>query len=166
MQVQPTTVLIETNVVCAGKVSSIVTVAAAPGPLFVTVSVYVMLLPPSTVLGVPVFVTARSAWVEEEATTVVTVAKLFVGLGSVVAAETVAVSVIDVPPVTVTTTVNVVDAPDAKAPIVQEIDVFGHVQPDVPEVAVAETNVVFAGSASVNATVLAGPGPLLVTTTV
>jgi hypothetical protein len=74
VQVQPLTVLIETNVVCAGNVSSIVTVAAAPGPLFVTVSVYVMLLPPTTVLGVPVFVTARSAWLEEEATTVVTVA--------------------------------------------------------------------------------------------
>jgi hypothetical protein len=54
-------VLIETTVVFAGRVSVSVTFAAVAGPLFVTVIVYVMLLPASTGFGVPVFVTARSA---------------------------------------------------------------------------------------------------------
>ena len=61
---------------------------------------------------------------------------------------------------------NVVDAPEASVGIVQEIEVPEQVQPPVPEVAVAETNVVFVGTASVKATVLDVPGPLLVTVTV
>src|ERR1039457_7686792 len=95
---------------------------------------------------------------------------LFDGFGSVVAADTVAVSVMIVPEgvaaPTFTTTVNVVDAPEANVGIVQEIDEPEQVQPAVPEVAATDTNEVFAGRASVNAPVLDVPGPLFVTTTV
>jgi len=94
------------------------------------------------------------------------------GLGSVVDDETVAVSVINVPPVTVTTTVKVVDAPAAngapegKFVYAHEIVPGVQVQPEVPEVGAAETKVVLAGNVSVNIALLAAPGPLFVTTTV
>jgi hypothetical protein len=100
----------------------------------------------------------------------VAIAKLFEGFGSVVLEETLAVSVITVPdavpPITVTTTVNVVEAPTANEGFVHEIEMPVHVQPPVPDVLAAETKVVFAGSASVNASVLAVLGPLFVMTTV
>jgi hypothetical protein len=84
--------------------------------------------------------------------------------------ETLAVEVMTVPegvvPITVTITVNVVDAFSAKDGFVHEIETSEHVQPPVPPVAVAETKVVLAGSASVKATVLDVLGPLFVTTTV
>lgn len=127
------------------------------------------MFPASTGFGVPVFVTARSAW-PAVATTTVTVATLFEGFGSVVADETFAVSVMTVPEgvvaPTVTITVNVVDAPAANVGIVHEIAPGVHVQPEVPDVGVTETKVVFAGIASLKTTVLALPGPLFVTTTV
>ena len=117
----------------------------------------------------PAFVTARSAW-PVVATTVVTVATLFDGFGSVVAAETVAVSVMIVPEGTAaptwTTTVNVVDAPAANDAIVQVIELGEHAQPAVPEVAATDTNDVFVGVGSVNETVFDVAGPLFVTTTV
>jgi hypothetical protein len=126
-------------------------------------------LPASTGFGVPVFVSAKSAC-PAVATTVVTVATLFDGFGSVVAADTFAVSVMIVPEgtaaPTLTTTVKVVDAPLANVGIVQEIEAPEQVQPPVPDVAATDTNEVFAGSASVNATVLDVPGPLFVITTV
>src|ERR1700679_2501341 len=128
-----------------------------------------MLFPARTGFGVPVLVTARSAC-PAVATMVVTVATLFDGFGSVVAAETFAVSVITVPEAvlapTVTITVNVVDDPAAKVVIVQKRAVAEQVQPAVPEVAATETKVVFVGTVSVNATVLDAAGPLLVTVTV
>jgi hypothetical protein len=71
-------------------------------------------------------------------------------------------------PPTFTTTVNVVEAPTASEPMLQEIEVAEHAQPVVPETAATETNVVFVGWVSENTTLLAapGPGPLFVAVTV
>jgi hypothetical protein len=162
--------VIETTVVFAGSVSVIVTVPGTlAGPLFVAVMVYLIVLPARTGFGVPVIVTARSAC-PVVATTTVAIATLFEGFGSVVVAETVAISVIVIPEAvkafTFTTTVNLVDAPTASVGIVHEITPPVHVQPDVPEVAATETKVVFVGTVSVKATLLAAAGPLFVTTTV
>jgi hypothetical protein len=63
----------EANVVLAGSVSVKVTLAASDGPLFVTVSVYVAVMP-AVAVGGPLFVTARSAAV---VTIVVAVDRLF-----------------------------------------------------------------------------------------
>lgn len=127
------------------------------------------MFPARTGFGVPVFVTARSAW-PEDATTTFTVAELFDGFGSVVLEETFAVSVMIVPDGTVaptfTTTVNVDEAPDANVGIEQEITPGVQVHPPVPELWVTETKVVLVGIVSLNTTLLALAGPLFVTTTV
>src|SRR5262249_29491366 len=126
-----------------------------------------MLLPAITFgVGEAVLVTARSAWVW---TVVVAVAELFPGVGSVVVLAAVAVLVMVEPFValalTLTTTVKTAVSafgteafekttlpvpPTAGALVLQP----------VPVVTVADTNVVFAGTASVTVTVCAVPGPL------
>ena len=50
----------ETNIVLAGVGSVSVAVLQLLGPLFVTICVYVILLPAVTGLGLPLLVTARS----------------------------------------------------------------------------------------------------------
>lgn len=126
-------------------------------------------MPARTGFGVPVFVTAKSAW-PAVATTTVAVAELLEGFGSVVLEETVAVSLMSVPDavagLTVTVTLNVVDAPGAKDGMLHAIDVREHVQPLVPDVGTTETNVVFVGVAELQVTVLALAGPALATTMV
>ncbi len=78
-----------------GGVASVkFTADADAGPLFVTVCVYVMLFPASTVDGAPAVLSARSAWVAV-ATTSVAVAELAPNDWFV--AFTVTVSVITVP---------------------------------------------------------------------
>ena len=81
------------------------------------------MFPASTVIGVPVFVTAKSDW-PAAATMVVTVAELFVGFGSMVVADTFAVSVMTVPDATAeptfATTVNVVDEPTGREAMLQK----------------------------------------------
>src|SRR5580658_5201846 len=96
LQVQPVgAVKAAARVVLYGIVSVKVTVVAgvvvveavmATGPLLMIDWVYVMLLPGVTGFGVPVLVTARSAW-PEVATVTEAVAKLFVVFGSGVDAE-------------------------------------------------------------------------------
>ena len=129
-----------------------------------------MLFPSVTGLGAAELVTLMSAC-PAVATTTLTVALLLLGLGSVVADETFAVSEITVPEAvarfTFTTTVNVVEAPAASV-------VFEHesvpltteqVQP-AAGTGVTDTNVVLAGIASLKTTLAAALGPLSLTTTV
>src|ERR1700722_2779692 len=129
-----------------------------------------MLLPSVTGLGVAELTTLKSAC-PAVATTTLAVALLLLGFGSVVVEETLAGSVITVPAAvaafTVTTTVNVVEAPETRV-------AFEHVrvpltteqlQPAAGD-GVADRNVVFAGIASLKATVLAAAAPLFLTTTV
>jgi len=73
VQVHPAGVASETNVVPAGRVSARVADTATLGPAFVAVIVYVRLLPAVTGLGLPVFVTERSA---DGATTTLSFASL------------------------------------------------------------------------------------------
>lgn len=94
--VQPAGVGKETRVVFAGIASVKVAFVAAIGPLFRTAWVYVILLPSETGLGVAVEVTAKSTW-PAEATVMMPVAELFVGLGSGVEEETLAVPATCVP---------------------------------------------------------------------
>ena len=129
-----------------------------------------MLFPPVTGFGIAELVTLRSAW-PAVATTSVAVALLLLGFGSVVVDETSAVSVITVPAAvptfTVSTTVNVAEAPDASVAFKQVSVPLTTEQTHPAEGdGVAETNVVFAGIASLNPTVLAAAAPLFVTTTV
>jgi|SRR5271170_1213253 len=169
-QFQPVGTVKETKDVPVGIVSVNVAVPEAAGPLLVTACVYVMLLPSVTGFGVSVLVTLKSAC-PAVATTSVAVAELLFGFGSVVVDDTFAVSVMTVPEAvpdaTVTTTVKVAEAPEAsvafeqvRVPLTTE-----QLQPAVGD-GVADTNVVFAGIASLNATVLAAAAPLFVTTTV
>lgn len=126
-----------------------------------------MLLPSVTGLGVAELVTLRSACVAVATTTVAT-ALLLLGFGSVVVADTFAVSTMAVPegvaPFTVTTTANVAKAPDRRVGFVQ-VSVPLTTEQVQPETGETETNVVFAGIASLKATVDAGPAPLFLTTT-
>ena len=114
----------ETKVVVAGIASLTATVLAAAAPLFVTTTVYVILFPAITGLGVLVLVMERSAVVDSP-TVVCTVAELFNRLGSLFPAVTLSTSVITVPtatPVfTATPTVNVVEAAFATSGLVHEI---------------------------------------------
>jgi hypothetical protein len=61
VHVHPTGAITDWYVVFAGVASVKLAVVAAAGPLFVTVSVYVMLFPASTVVGAPAAVSTRSA---------------------------------------------------------------------------------------------------------
>lgn len=124
-----------------------------------------MSFPASTVNGVAVVLSARSACVAE-ATTSVAVAEFdpkdwFV-------AFTVTVSVITVPAAvpafTLLTTVNVPDAPAATVVAVHGL--AGNPVQVQPAGGVIETNVVFAGVASVNVPFVIAEDPVLVTTCV
>src|SRR4029077_4645213 len=121
-----------------------------------------MLAPAATGLGLPLLVTVRS---HEVLTVVTTVVLLFAGVGSLVVAETEEFAVIVATAIagpTFTTTIMFASAPAASG--------FGSVQVteavtvhDHPTGGETETNVVFAGIASVNVTPDAAPGPLFVT---
>ena len=126
-----------------------------------------MLPPAATGFGLAELVTLRSAC-PAPATAIFTVAELLFLLVSRVVVVTVSVSVMMVPAAvpafTVTTTVKVLTEPGAT---------LGLVQPAAKETQVHpgggppyEVNVVFAGIASLKATVLQLLGPLLVTTCV
>jgi hypothetical protein len=82
--------VLETKVRFAGVVSATETPVAALGPLFVTVTVYVMLLP-AVIVGGPVLVMERSV---DALTVVEAVDELFSDVGSAVVLETVAVLLI------------------------------------------------------------------------
>ncbi len=112
------------------------------------------------------FVTLKSAC-PAPATPIVTVAELLFLFVSLVEVATVAVSVMmvpaAVPAVTVTTTGKVLIEPGAMLGFVQLMDpVVVQVHP--AGTGVRETNVVLAGIASVNVSVLQLLGPVLVTT--
>ena len=141
------------------------TVAAALGPAFVTTWVYVIFPPACTGTGLAELVIDRSTELE---TVSVAVAVLFAVFGSPAVGATDAVCVIVVPLATVvltfTTYVNVAVALADKLAILHVgVPVVVQVQPAGP---VRETNVVFAGSGSLNVTVVAEAGPPLVTTCV
>src|SRR5580693_6765425 len=128
-----------------------------------------MLLSSVTGLGVAELVTLRSAC-PAVATTTVAIASLLARFGSVVVEETSAVTAMDVPEavpaVTFSTTVNVVEAPDASVGF-EQVSVpltTEQVQPAAGE-GVAETYVIAAGIVSLKATVLAAAAPLFLTTT-
>ncbi len=164
MHAQPAGPLSDTNVVFAGSVSVSTTVVAAAGPPFVTVCVYVILLPAVTGFGLAELVTRRSACVAP-ATAIEDVAELSVVLVSREVVPAVAVSVMIVPAAvpafTLNTTVNTADDPAATLGFVQEL--AGNPVQVQPAGGVTDTNVVFAGIASVNVAVLQLLGPPLVT---
>src|SRR5262245_7677048 len=142
-----------TNVVPAGSVSFTTTFAAADGPLFVTLTVYVTLVPVITTLSGPSLAMATSA---TGSTVVVNVVRLFPGIVSGVAALT-AETLITAPPAAggVTTSPKTSFAPTASAGIA------GHVTtlPSTVPPRVALTNVTPAGSVSVSTTFSAIAGP-------
>ena len=112
----------------------------------------------------PLFVTTRSALFE---TVVDAVALLFPGFGSLVVDVTVAVLLIVVPfgvaAFTFATSVKVAVAP-LISDAIEHVVVAPVVQMNAgPVVWFSETNVVFAGSVSVNETVEASDGPLFAT---
>src|ERR1044072_168624 len=120
-----------------------------------------MLFPAITGLGGSVLVTAISAWAM---TAVVVVEVAFSGVGSLVSAVAVAVLVIVVPPATVpgtlTTMVKTAVSPEGTEALVNTTlpvpPTEGAAVPQpLPVVTVAETNVVFAGTASVSETLTA-----------
>lgn len=117
-------------------------------------------------MGEAVLVTTRSAWVAV-ATTSDATALLFVEFGSAVDEVTLAVSLIAVPAavpaVTVTTYVMVTGEPGAKLGFVHVRVARVQVQPAGP---VSDTPVVLAGAVSERVTLVAFPGPALVTTCV
>jgi len=158
----------DTNVVFAGTVSLKVMVLAAAGPPLVTVWEYVMFWPAFTGFGLAEFVTLRSAC-PAVATPISTVAELSLGFVSDVAEAAVAVSVMIVPEAvpafTLTTTVKVLDEPGATLGLVQLIDP-AVVQVHPAGTGLSDTNVVFAGNASVKVALVQLLGPPLVTTCV
>src|SRR5579871_4261068 len=80
-QVHPAGPVSETPVVFAGNVSVMTGAFAVAGPAFFTVCVYVMLLPAVAGLGLPVFVTLKSACAPD-ATAIFTVDELSPGFVS------------------------------------------------------------------------------------
>ncbi len=166
---QPAGDVSETNVVPPGSVSLSVTLSASLGPPFVTLTLYVVLLPATTVAG-PLFVTARSA-------EVVTVAELFAlllpGFESLVDELPDAVFVIVDPlmafALTLKTSVKAAEAPLASVAIEQltvPVPPTAGVVQDQPAGAETETNAVFGGSTSVSVALSAAIRPLFVTPTV
>ena len=130
-----------------------------------------MLLPALTGFGLAELVTLKSACVPE-ATPITTVAELLAMLVSRLVVATVAVSEMSVPavavPLTVYLAVIVAVEPGATVVLVQATgEEFGQVHVPPPEFTTAtETNVVFAGNASLNVPVPQLLGPELVTTCV
>ena len=146
-------------------------VVVAAGPLFVTLCVYVTLLPAGSELGAATFVTTRSACTAV-ATTSAAVALLFARFGSVEEELAVTVSMINVPAAvpafTFTTTVKV-PAPGATLGFVQRIAPVAPtagVMQDHPAGKVIDWNAVFGGVFSVRFALVAALGPALVTTCV
>jgi len=82
-QVHPAGGVIDWNVVLGGVTSVMLAPVAAAGPMFLTVCVYVTLLPAETEVGVAVLVATKSACVAN-ATTSEAVAVLFAAFGSVI----------------------------------------------------------------------------------
>lgn len=167
----PLVCVAETNVVDGGSVSVSVAFAASDGPLFVSVTEYVMFVPVVPEAG-PLFVTARSAMLP---TVAVVVEELFAGVGSLVVAVTVAVFAMLLPlaadAATCITNEKAAEVPAVSVASVHEIvppdPAAGVVQVKVgPLLCVAETNVVDGGSVSVSVTTVASEGPLFVTVTV
>jgi hypothetical protein len=93
-------------------------------------------------------------------TLAVVVLELFAKLGSVEVEVTVAVSLSDVPLVTVTTKAMVAECPLVMVP---RLHVTTVVPPHVPWLGTAETNVALVGNASITETPVASAGPLSVT---
>jgi hypothetical protein len=125
-----------------------------------------MLFPAVTGFGLAELVMLKSACVGP-ATAIFTVAELSDGFVSCVAEAAVAVSVIivpvPVPAITLTTTGNVLVEPGATLGFVQLIDP-AVVQAHPPGTGASDTNVVFAGNASVKVALVQLLGPPLVTT--
>jgi hypothetical protein len=147
---------LETKVRFAAVVSATETPVAVLGPLFVTVTVYVMLLPAVIVAG-PVLVAEMSV---DALTVVEAVDELFPGVGSVVVDETVAVLLmLPVKDGLIVYVLVIVElAPGANVPMEHG---YAVVQPPL-----LETKVRFAGVVSATETPVAVLGPLLVTVTV
>src|SRR5262245_12453539 len=138
-----------TDVVPAGSVSFTTTFAAADGPLFVTLTMYVTLVPVITTLSGPSLAMATSA---TGSTVVVNVLRLFVRSGSMVVVVTAAISV-TAPPAAggVTTSVKLTFSPTPSVAIVGQVTTL---PANVP-LPVALTNVTPAGSVSVSTTFVA-----------
>lgn len=157
----------ETNVVFVGVGSVKLAVLQLLGPLFVTTCVYVMLLPASTGLGLPLLVTARS---HLSCTYTVVVVVLFALLGSEVVADTADVAVtlpLTVVVGTFTTTTMFAEAPDAR--LDPSVQLIVPVEPTAGVVHVhpaggsTDSKVVGPGVASLKLTPVAAAGPLFVT---
>src|SRR5207248_4326830 len=160
----------DTNVALAGTASLSATVSASDGPLLVTLIVYVILDPPATEGGDPLFVTATSATVEEIVAD--DDAELLAVFESAVVLLTAAVFVI-VEPVAALLPACTAIVKFALAPAASRVKEHvtvpvpptdGFVQAAVgPEFCVSERNVVPAGTASVIVTFCASLAPLFVT---
>lgn len=156
----------ETNVVFPGTVSARFGACATAGPLFVTVMVYVRLVPEGTGSRLSVFVTDRSAdW-----TSVCADAVLLRAFGSAVPWLLMNALFVIVDPFaalgdTCTTSVKVAVAPFASRPVLHwarpALPTLGVVH-DHPAGGVSETNVVLNGIASWRFTDVESEGPRLV----
>ena len=153
----------ETKLVVAGSTSVTIMAVASLEPLFVAVSMYVMLLPASTGSGVSLFVRAMSA---EVVMVVVAEPLLLVVFESVafdaITAVLVMVEPFGVPLPTLTTTVKLAGAPVGKSGFVAvmvPVPPTAGVVVDQPAGAVIDTNVVFGGRESVTETFEALLGP-------
>src|SRR5262245_5279107 len=137
-----------TNVAPAGSVSFTTTFAAADGPLFVTLRVYVTLVPVITLSG-PCLVMATSA---TGSTVVVNGVRLFVRFGSRLVVVTAAMSVTGPPAAGgVTTSVKLTFSPTPSDAIAGQVTTLPANVP-LPD---ALTNVTPAGSVSVSTTFVA-----------
>lgn len=165
----PAVCVFDTKVVFAGTASISETLSAPAVPLFITVTVYVMLLPAVTGSGLSLFVTARSG----PATVVDAEELLFDGFASaeVELPDAVFVIVVPTPAVAARTMENVALALALRVEMVQEIvpvpPTAGLLHANAgPLVCVSETNVVPGGSVSVSVTPCASLVPLLEIVTV
>jgi len=158
----------DTNVVLAGIRSLRLRPWASLGPTFVTRITYVTFAPARTGSGVSDFVIDKSAVVT---TAVVSVSLLLPGVASVGLATVAVLEIVEAAgalELTSTTNVNVAVAPGASvAAVAVNVPVpptagFDSVKAG-PAVCAADTNVVFAGTASLSDTLLALLGPLLLT---
>jgi hypothetical protein len=161
VHVQPATGDSETKLTPVGSTSPSETLAAAKGPLLVTVIVYVKLAPTLTDPAEASFVTIKSA---AELTVVVVVAELLADVGSVSVAVTLAV-LVRVPVAVGVTTMVIVALPPFTIPPRLHVTM----PPDsvhTGPVGVTETKVTPVGSVSVSTTLVASAGPPLLTTNV
>ena len=160
-----------TPVIAAGTVSVTVAPVTFEGPLLVTVTVYEMPEPGTSVADPSVFVTARSAWAPSVS---VSVAELLPGVGSVVPPGTAALAVFTSEPVaeaeTVPDTTYVATAPEFSETVVEiefpEPDAAPHEPVPVVIEQVQVTPVTAAGTVSDTVAPATFDGPLFVTVTV